>query len=351
MAPGRADELASSQISAILAELLALPKQNVVVRPPSAIGADDGVDFAASAAGHTFLVQHVRSSSAGAIAHHGRDLLRAAQELRGQAIPLVAVSFMSEAGKKACEGVGVSWFDFSGNAHIIGPGVRVIVDGRPNRFPTRGRPANVFAPKSSRIVRWLLMHPTEAFAQRELSQATGVSEGFISRIAARLEKDRYVLRDQEGRVRLHDPGLLLDAWLERYRFDEHTILRGHIAARSGDALARYLSDTLRNAALEHAATGLVAAWQLTQFVAFRTATFFLDGYPSDELVRALGFREDPRGANTWLVVPNDAGVFQGASDQRGIRCVHPVQAYLDLSGHPERSVEAAERIRAEFLSW
>ncbi len=54
-----------------------------------------------------------------------------------------------------------------------------------------------------------------------------------------------------------------------------------------------------------------------------TATFFLDDVPSEELRERLGFREEPRGANLWLVIPNDLGVFQGAELRDGVRCVHP----------------------------
>ena len=78
---------------------------------------------------------------------------------------------------------------------------------------------------------------------------------------------------------------------------------------------------------------------------------YLANDPSNELIEKLTFREDPRGANLWLAVPNDAGVFHGAVEKDGIRCVHPVQAYLDLKGHPERASEAAERLRNEFLNW
>ena len=46
-----------------------------------------------------------------------------------------------------------------------------------------------------------------------------------------------------------------------------------------------------------------------------------------------------------LVVPNDEGVFHGAEIVDGIRCVHPVQAYVDLKDHPERAPEAASEIR------
>ncbi|RLC03935.1 MAG: hypothetical protein DRH90_10000 [Deltaproteobacteria bacterium] len=78
---------------------------------------------------------------------------------------------------------------------------------------------------------------------------------------------------------------------------------------------------------------------------------FLADSPGKNLFDQLHFREDDRGANTWLVVPNDKGVFHGSSDQDGIVCVHPVQVYLDLKGHPERAKEAASMVRQEKLKW
>ena len=63
----------------------------------------------------------------------------------------------------------------------------------------------------------------------------------------------------------------------------------------------------------------------------------------------MGFHEAQRGENVWLVVPNDEGVLHGAADRDGIRYVHPVQVYLDLKNHPERSPEAAEQLRQKLL--
>jgi hypothetical protein len=63
-----------------------------------------------------------------------------------------------------------------------------------------------------------------------------------------------------------------------------------------------------------------------------------------------GFRSEERGANTWLVVPNDEGVFEGAEDRDGVPCVHPLQAYLDLKGQPERATEAAADLRKQLLT-
>ena len=184
------------------------------------------------------------AASAGPVTLHAKRAANAAKALRKRAIPVVAVPYMRPSGKHACEREGVSWFDFSGNAPIVAPGIRLIIDGRPNQFPKRGRPSSPFAPKSSRIARWLLMHPAETMAQRDIPHATNVSEGLVSRVVSRLEEKQYVTRDDNGLVRVSNLKLLLDTWQDEYRFSKHTIIQGHVAARSGDALTRLVADAL-----------------------------------------------------------------------------------------------------------
>jgi hypothetical protein len=90
---------------------------------------------------------------------------------------------------------------------------------------------------------------------------------------------------------------------------------------------------------------------MTQFAAFRIVTLYLPEGPGQAALERLGIGEGEQGANVWLVIPNDQGVFQGAADWGGVRCVHPVQVYLDLLAHPERAKEAAEQVRREYLNW
>jgi hypothetical protein len=320
------------------------------------LGVDDGEGEVAPGghatlrvAGRTFVVVRC-DGGLGAIAIAARRAAETAGDEKQPAFPTVVVPFMTEAGKRACADAGASWADLSGNAAILAPGIRVLVQGLPNRFRRPGRPATIFAPKSARLVRWLLVHREAQVSQRELSRATGVNEGLVSRVTSRLEAEQYIERVDGGRIRVANPGLLIDAWRDSYRFDAHRMVRGHLAARSGDALTRLVADALREAGVAHAATGLSAAWELTHFVGFRLATFFVGSRAVDALT-PLGFREGERGANLWLLQPNDEGVFEGASDREGVRCVHPVQVVLDLAGHPERAPEAAERVRIQHLKW
>jgi MarR family/Transcriptional regulator, AbiEi antitoxin, Type IV TA system len=380
----------AKEVPKAVAALLDVPTADVDTR----LGEADEADLIVTAGGYTLLVELSHGVTPGPIAAHARHVANAAKKTRRKVIPAVVVPFMSEGGRRACADAEVSWFDLSGNAHITGPGLKVIVDGRPNRFRAPGRPSSVFAPKSARVVRLLLEHPRRMFTQREIARETNMSEGFVSRIVGRLEADSYLERADvdgagngrgdgygygsgdgggfgdgdggdghgggygDGRrhpgkapVRVRDPSLLLDAWHDEYQFEKHRIIRGHVAARSGEALAHLVGDALAAAQIDHAATGLAAAWELTHFAAFRIATFFVAAEPPPETLAKLGFRDDPRGANLWLVVPNDEGVFQGAEAPKGLRCVHPVQAYVDLKEHPERATEAAERLRSEYLTW
>jgi hypothetical protein len=339
---------AMQQIVGRLAELVDVDRDEVrLVSDRRAPGADGIV----KAGPFTFVVEWKGSGTAAPVSAAVEQVRGYARQLDKKVIPLVAVPFMGEAGRERCAWEDVAWMDLSGNARISAPGLRILVEGKPSRYKRRGRPSTAFAPKSSRIARWLLLHPSRPLTQRELARSTGTDEGHISKIVGRLEDDNLVVRDDSGAVKPRDPDLLLDAWREAYDFSKHQIIRGHVAARTGDALLRQLAGALEQASAPYAATGLAAAWLLDRFAGFRTVTLYLAQEPSPELLAALSFREDARGANVWLVIPNDEGVFHGAAIQDGIRCVHPIQAYLDLHAHPERADEAAQKLRAGHLSW
>ena len=258
---------------------------------------------------------------------------------------------MGDVGRKLCEDSGVSWADLSGNADIFARNLRILIGGQPNLFKSPGRPSSPFAPKSARIARWLLINADKSMTQRELSFATKMDEGFTSRIVARLEEKGLVSRKKDGSIVVPDPNLLLDSWREAYDFKKNRIIKGHMAARSSNEILQKIADLLLKEDIKHASTGLSGAWLYSKFAGFRIVTFYIDGQLSKELVKILGFREEERGSNVWFVVPKDEGVFHGSEKVDGIHCAHPVQVYLDLFGHPERAMEAADNLRNDFLNW
>ncbi len=377
------EKQAYEKIPELLAKLTGIPLENVEFDSELE---GDRADIVAYADSYIFVVEWKGQATAAHVAQAAKQVRNHAKTLGSKAIPIVAVPFMGDVGRERCARAGVSWMDLSGNAFIDAKSLRIIISGQPNIFNRRGRPSSVFAPKSSRIARYLLEHPHDILFQRQIADATEMDEGYTSRIVNRLIKERYIERiplDSDGfsdgvgygggsgsgsgyshgvgygdgrgigrwAVRIIDPDILLDAWKEKYRFGNHTLIRGHVSARSGDELLHRVAEFFNGKQMKYAATGLGAAWLLSGFAGFRIATFFLDKEPDMDLLSELGFRLEDRGANLWFTLPNDEGVFQGEKTVNKVRCVHPVQAYLDLSGHPERAEEAAAKLREEYLSW
>jgi hypothetical protein len=255
---------------------------------------------------------------------------------------------MTPAGAKAARERGVSWVDLSGNARIRGDGLFVKVEGRPNRFPRRGRPASAFAPKSARIARVLLLDPSRWWRQVDLVRETGLDVGHLSRIVRRLDDDE-LLEHRDAQFRTRDPEMLLDAWADDYRFDRHDLVAAHLTG-TGTELAAELHRRLTDAGVEHGFTGLPAAWALNRHARYRLVSVFVHGDPRAAIDTA-GLRRGTRGANVQMIGPNDNGVFAGASEIDGLRCVSAPQVYLDLLHLPERAQDAADQLRSDGLLW
>ncbi len=304
------------------------------------------MDFVAKVSGHTLAMEFKAEATASAV---HRAIEQLGHRTSKSSVPVVVVPFMGEAGRQICARANVSWIDLSGNADVRAPGLRIFVDGRPNQFVRAGRPSTPFAPKSSRVARWLLLHPTTSASQRELAKATRLDPGQVSRIVARLKDQGLVKVGVRGRVQLGDRGLMLGSWSVDYRFQRHLIVRGHVPARTGTEVVEKLGQSLRDARVEHAFTGLSGAWPYTRAAGFRLVTAFVQEHPPASVLRAADFVEQERGSNAWIVVPNDLGVFDGSRSIDGVSCAHPVQVWLDLKEQPERAAEVAHDLFDRIL--
>jgi hypothetical protein len=342
------EQQATSQIVDLLADLFGSPPRAVQVEH---VGATEPYDYLISVADHRFIAEYKSNASAGAVAAAINGLKRSVKTNVNPGLPLIVVPFMGDVGRKLCDQSQMPWLDLCGNARIVVPGLRIWIEGRPNKYREHGRPSNLFASKSSRVARQFLLDPQRFHTQAELARQTGLGDGYVSRIVRRLKQEHYLDVNEEGAVRPRDPNLLLDAWHDVYDFNRHRIIKGHVPARSGDQLLQRVVRTISHEKLEWAVTGLSAAWLYTRFAAFRLATVYLSSMPSRSLQKELEFSDEPKGANLWLVLPDDDGVFHGSRAREGIRCVSTVQTYLDLKDHPERAKDAAGELRRRLLKW
>ncbi len=307
----------------------------------------EGLDLAFRVAGWRVVVEVKGSDNVATLDRAASILDRA--ELGPRAIPVVVVPYMGPKAREWAAGRELSWIDLSGNAAIRGENLCIVVQGEPNAYASPGRPSNPFTPRYARVTRALLAHTKRWWRQADLAREVDLPSGTVSKVAGRLQTLELLELNSEGELRARAPSLLLEAWAQRYRFGGHALRRYHVPARSGVEAMEVLARRLEAHGKEWAATGLSAAWQYTRHADFRLNTFFIQEHPSDP--RELGLRPVERGENVWLIVPNDDGVFYEKVPQ-GFLCAHPVQVFLDLQAHPERSAEAARKLlRTQWMTW
>jgi DNA-binding transcriptional ArsR family regulator len=322
----------------------------VLQRPVHPLREDSACDALLQAEEHAFIAEYVVDASA---SHVGSGLrsLETCRQGDPEAIPLLVVPYMRPAARKMAEAAGVSWLDLSGNANIIGPGLIVRIEGRPDAHTRAGRPRSVFSPAATSVAMAFLLNPQREFTQTELAEETLKNRGTVSRHVRRFAEAGFIVSEGDGRgARWHvrDPDLMLDAWRAEYDFSTHEVRRGHVPGRGGMELVRDLAARLAEEEIFYAMTGLPAAWLFEPFAAFRLVTVYVPPALPPSLLDDIGFRAEPRGANTWLVHYRDEGVLMGSETTDGIRHVNPVQAYLDLKAHPERADEAAKELRTRM---
>lgn len=329
------------RLPGIVAELFDDPTPAQVVAQELPAGPDLMID----AVGRRWAIEAKTSSSPGVVAHAADQMAARTFE---DSIPVLVVPFMTPAGAKAAADRDLDWIDLSGNAHLRDDDLYVFVQGRPNQFASPGRPSSPFAPKSSRVARAMLLDPSHWWLQKELAEHTDLDPGHVSRVVRRLDDDALLARDG-SRLRPRDPDLLLDAWAQDYRFDRHDIVTGHLSG-SGVELARELQGRLRAEDVDHAFTGLPAAWAIDGFARFRLVSVYVSGDPR-AVADAIRMRRNERGANIQLIGFDDRGVFDGRETFNGLPCVSAVQLFLDLEHLPERAAEAAEQLRSHGGLW
>ena len=333
-----------------LAEVLGVRSETMHVEYEVLDGPDLQFDAVIESGSYVFLIESKSSSSLGQVVPAIDFLKKAVRTSSKSYIALMVVPYMSRSGREYCEQSDVAWLDLSGNAKIVAPGLFVNSSGHRNRFLRPGRVESAFGPRGSRVARRLLLDPGATFRQQELADLTDLNPGYVSRVVRKLIAMEIVERHREG-IQVTNADRLLDAWHDEYRFDRHTVVRGHVTAPVDGSVGQVFGRVLSGSEFRYALTGLAAAWLYSGFAGYRLTTVYVESQLSEAVLGELGFRPEPRGANTWLVVPTDAGVFDGMGRLNGINCVNPVQVFLDLKAHPERSAEAADELRRQLLTW
>lgn len=198
---------------------------------------------------------------------------------------------------------------------------------------------NIFAPRSSRVLRVLLANFGRDWNERELAREARVSSGLAHYVCRTLVELGFVARSERNRLVLVDPLRLLKRWAAYHQYDRmNEFLDYFTLEREIDRFTKKIAKL----DLEYAVSGLVGAWLVAPYVRPVDVHLYVSARDvAEEIAGKLGLNPTPRGGNVKFVLPYDEGVFYGTRKVRDVKVVSNVQLYVDLYNFPARGEEAA----------
>src|SRR4030067_3820998 len=122
---------------------------------------------------------------------------------------------------------------------------------------------NIFAPKSSRILRVLLVNFGRDWDERELALEANVSSGLVHYVCTTLIELGSAARDKRNRIVLVDSVRLLRRWASYHQYDRaNKFLDYYTFEKEVDQFLGRLSAVDR----KYAVSGLAAAWLVAPYV-------------------------------------------------------------------------------------
>jgi len=199
----------------------------------------------------------------------------------------------------------------------------------------------------------------------ELALAAGVSQVSASRLVRQLEAEGFLDRyaDQLELVRVED---LLEEWqaAERRAFKEipcRWVIPGHGRKQFESALQDYSARQIHQQPAEdyrekrsspRVCLGLFAAAEAlgVGFVQGVAPVLYVERMEA-ELIQQLGISQERAiQADVYLRIPSHKeAIFRAAVEHKGILVSDALQVWLDVSNHPSRGKEQADRIREQVL--
>ncbi len=268
--------------------------------------------------------------------------------------PLLVVAGQTTAdAREILSANAVAYVDGLGNAAISMPGlVYRLVGSKPapkNKPPTR------MSGKAGRIAQTLLSYPRRRWHINELAELTGVSQGFVHRVLARLSDEGILGVAGEGPTKTRivvDPGALLDLWVEEQHDRVDRTLAYQLAPRPAQVMNDLVA-ALKRAGIGYAVTGASAARLVVPFVTAvpTTEVWVSASIDPQELLACTHGEKVESGHNVTFLQARDDEPLLGRQQIDGTWIVNDFRLYFDLRRDPRRGAEQADRLRQDRIGF
>src|SRR3990172_3997532 len=217
-----------------------------------------------------------------------------------------ASAYISPQSARICVENGIGYVDLAGNCRLRFRQVYVEREGKPNPAPQRRDLRSLNSPRTTRVLRVLLLNPKKIWKLQPLAQEAGVSLGQVYNVK-KLLADREWIRGSDEGLRLVEPGSLLTEWAQNYTY-RRNVARDLYSLDAPQEIERKLAAACRDRGIQYALTGFSAAARLAPMVRYQRVTAYVN---SDlcQIIKNLCLKEVASGATVTLLSPYDDGVF------------------------------------------
>ncbi len=254
---------------------------------------------------------------------------------------IIVAPYLSDASRQICKEAGIGCVDLAGNAFLSFKNIFIDRSGNPNPFAVARLSKSVFSPKSSRILRVLLLDPSRKWYVEDLSKEANISIGLTSRVKQALLSEEWI-KEENKSFYLVKPQEVLNQWVNNYSYEKNLTFSFY-SGLSEDQIETAIKKECEKRKYRYGIALFSGARKVAPFVRFMRFFSYVDG-DIENIAKALQLKKVESGANITLLQPYDEGVFYGLQDINGINVVSDIQLYLDLKSFKGRGEEAAQAI-------
>lgn len=252
---------------------------------------------------------------------------------------LVVAPWLSRRTQERLIAQGVNYLDLTGNALIRLENPTLFLrsagsERNPEPSPPRG-PARLRGPRAGRLIR-LLADVSPPYGLQELTAATGLTPGYVSRLLETLDRELLIARDPRGPVREVAVTALLRHWAQTYDLFRSNGTSLFVSQDGGRAALQRLASATRSGRI--AVTGSFAAVRHAPVAAPALLAVYCEDVQA--AADALGLLPAETGGNVALLEPFDPVVWERTERDGRLRYAAASQVAVDcLTGNGRMPAE------------
>ncbi|MHA1409531.1 MAG: type IV toxin-antitoxin system AbiEi family antitoxin [Candidatus Odinarchaeia archaeon] len=298
------------------------------------------------------LICEVKSKGEARYIYQAIAKIKSMAKIIENSIPVIVAPHIGERGKEIAHEFNVGYIDLTGNMWLKINNITIEKEGEKIKKREYRLAKNIFAKKSSRILKALLIEYNKHWRLEELAEITKTSISYVHRVIKTLEKMGYIkYKKREGIKLTRAEALLLD-WSKHYNIIEDTDIQSYYTfTRESSEIIKQIKNVSTKSNLKYALT-LFSASQLILPYVRQTGTYvYFDTKDIETWVEKLGLHTVEAGANFFVVKPFDEHVYWGIQKIGGVKIVSNIQLFLDLYNFPSRGREQALALKNKKIKF